>query len=307
MAILPPPTSIDRIYNLLAIIANLFVLIISSILLCFILIRLKCFQSFQKKSSQTIPILLSMNTLSLLLIRSFLQMLDIDWNLIKRNYFSIMEYDNSFACQCRGYFLLSIHVALYWSYALHAFYRFIRVLYAKSNYFHRFSTYLYVMIPGQYTISFLTILPLFRGFNVIYLLPNEPYCTASYHELASLIYMPVVSFLLPISAICICYFSILWKTNRSKKAVRIVRPKHRRDRQVLHRIIVILAILNAVLLPLFVDLFLHLPKGHIDPHMNSIGWVASTFNAVILALSIPFINPHIYKLLRRRHQSHSLI
>ena len=305
MAILPAPTSIDRIYNLITIIANLFVLIISSILLTLILIRLNFFKSIQKKSSQNIPILLSINTLSLLFIRSVLQMFDVDWNLIQRNYFSRREFYNSFTCQFRGYILLSIHVSLYWSYALHAFYRFIRVLYPKSKYFHGIFIYLFVLIPCQYAISFLSILPLFRGFNVIYLLPNEPYCTASYHELPSLIYMPIVAFALQLLSICICYFSILWKTNRSNMSVRSTRLRHRRDRQVLHRIILILIILNAVLFPLFIDLFLHLPKGYIDPHMNSIGWASSTLNAVILAISIPFINPHIYELLKGRQRSHS--
>lgn len=301
MAILPEPTSIDRIYNLITIIANLFVLIISSILLTLITIRLNCF-----KSMQNIPILLSINTLSLLLIRSLLQMFDIDWNLVRRNYYSIREFDNSFSCQFRGYVLLAIHVSLYWSYALHAFYRFIRVVYLKSNYFHRISIYLFVLIPCQYAVSFLSIFPLFRGFNVIYLLPNEPYCTASYHELPSLIYMPIVAFVLPFLSICVCYFSILCKTNRSNISVRTGGLTHRRDRQVLHRIILILILLTAVLLPLAIDLLLHLPKGYLDPHMNSIGWASSTLNAVVLAVSIPFINPHTYELLKGRQRSQSL-
>lgn len=301
MAILPEPTSIDRIYNLITIIANLFVLIISSILLTLITIRLNCF-----KSMQNIPILLSINTLSLLLIRSLLQMFDIDWNLVRRNYYSIREFDNSFSCQFRGYVLLAIHVSLYWSYALHAFYRFIRVVYLKSNYFHRISIYLFVLIPCQYAVSFLSIFPLFRGFNVIYLLPNEPYCTASYHELPSLIYMPIVAFVLPFLSICVCYFSILCKTNRSNMSVRTGGITHRRDRQVLHRIILILILLTAVLLPLAIDLLLHLPKGYLDPHMNSIGWASSTLNAVVLAVSIPFINPHTYELLKGRQRSQSL-
>jgi hypothetical protein len=32
--------------------------------------------------------------------------------------------------------------------------------------------------------------------------------------------------------------------------------------------------------------------------MNSIGWVSSTINAVVLAISVPFINPRIGELLR---------
>jgi hypothetical protein len=152
-----------------------------------------------------------------------------------------------------------------------------------------------------------SIFPLFRGFNVIYLLPNEPYCTASYNELPSLIYMPIVAFILPLLVISICYFCIFWKTKHSEILLRSSKQKNRRDILVLHRIIIILVILSAVSLPLFIDLFIYLPKGYIDPHMNSIGWVSSTLNAVVLAISVPFINPRIQELLKGRSNSHSMV
>ncbi len=307
MTILPPSTSIDRIYNLTATIANLLALFISTILLCLIIFRFNSFKSIQSKPSKSIPIILSINTLCLLIIRSLLQIVDIDLNTIKRNYFSIMEYENSFSCQFRGYLLLSIHVTLYWSYALHAFYRFIRVIYPKSNGFHQISIYIYLFIPCQFLIAFLSIFPLFRGFNVIYLLANEPYCTASYNELPSLIYMPIVAFILPLLVISICYFCIFWKTHHSKMLLQSSKHNNRRDILVIHRIIMILVILSVVSLPLFVDLFIYLPKGYIDPHMNSIGWVSSTLNAVVLAISVPFINPRIQELLRERNSSNSVV
>jgi len=294
MTILPPPTSIDRIYNFISTIANLLALLISSILLCFIIYRLK---TIDTKFSKEIPIILSINTLCLMIIRSILQFIDIDLNTIKRNYFSIMEYKNSFSCQFRGYLLLSIHVTLYWSCALHAFYRFIRVIFSKSNRLHQLSIYIYLFIPCQLLISFISIFPLFRGFSVIYLLPNEPYCTASYNNLASLIYMPIVAFILPLIVISICYICILWKTSHSKM-LRPYQTRNRRDFLVVRRIIMIIVILSGVSLPLFIDLFIYLPKGYIDPHMNSIGWLSSTINAVVLAISVPFINPRIGELLR---------
>jgi hypothetical protein len=53
--------------------------------------------------------------------------------------------------------------------------------------------------------------------------------------------------------------------------LRSSKQNNRHDILVLHRIIIILVILSVVPLPLFVDLFIYLPKGYIDPHMNSIG------------------------------------
>jgi hypothetical protein len=56
-----------------------------------------------------------------------------------------------------------------------------------------------------------------------------------------------------------------------------------------------------VSLPLFIDLFIYLPKGYIDPNMNSIGWVASSIDAVILAISLPFVDPKMQELLRKKY------
>jgi hypothetical protein len=300
MTILPPSTSIGRIYNLISTIANLLALFISSTLLCLIIYRFNRLKSIRTKISSEISIILCINTVCLLITRSLLQFIDIDLNTIKRNYLFMMEYENSFSCQFRAYLLLSIHAALYWSYALHAFFRFIRVISPKSKRLHQLSTYIYVLIPCQFLISLISTFPLFRGFNVIYLLPNEPYCTASYNELASLIYMPIVAFVSPLMVISICYVCILWKTTHSKTLLRPYQQRNRRDYLVLRRIIIIIVILSMVSLPLFVDLFIYLPKGYIDPYMNSIGWVSSTINAVILAISLPFINQRVRDLFRKK-------
>lgn len=296
MTILPPSAPIDRIYNLISTIANLLALLISSFILCFIIYRINRLKLYHTNFCKEVPIILSINTLCLIILRSLLQFLDIDLNTIKRNYFCQVEYENSFSCQFRGYLLLSIHATLYWSYALHAFYRFIRVIFPKKNCLHHLSIYIYLFIPSQFFISFISIFPLFRGFNVIYLLPNEPYCTVSYDKLPSLIYMPIVAFVLPLMVISICYIFILWKTIHTQVLTR----KNRRDYLVLRRIIIILVILSGVSLPLIIDLFIYLPKGYLDPYMNSIGWLSSTINAVVLAISLPFINPRVQELFTKK-------
>lgn len=304
MTILKPTHAIDRIYNLISTIANLFALIISLFLLLLIIYRfIRCQRAIRKKYRQNISILLSLNTLVLIFLRCLFQLCDIDLNTIKRNYFAFIEYENSFACQFRGYVLLSIHATLYWSYALQAFYRFVRVNFSHVNYFQRLSIYVYAFLPGQFFISFVSVFPLFRGFNVIHLLSNEPYCTASYNHLASLIYMPIVAFVLPLIIISICYLAILWKTSHSIVFQRVLLTRqNRRHILVVRRIILLILILSAVSLPLFIDLFIYLPKGSRDPYMNSIGWLSSTINAIILAISIPIINPKIQELCRQNNQ-----
>jgi hypothetical protein len=36
---------------------------------------------------------------------------------------------------------------------------------------------------------------------------------------------------------------------------------------------------------ILIDLFIYLPKGHINPYINSIGWISLSVHAVILAIS----------------------
>lgn len=303
MTFLSPSPLIDQIWNLISTIANLLTLLISLNLLIFIIYRfISLDSSHRKKLFTDVSILLSMNTLCLLLTRCIFQFIDIDLNTIKRNYLSIYEFDNSFICHLRGYVLLSIHSTLYWSYALQAIFRFTRVIFSKYIWLYQLTVYLYIFIPIQFLIGFLSTFPLFIGFNTIYLLPNEPYCTASYDQLASLIYMPIVAFVLPLTIISICYMYIVQKTRRIKTTIRPYQQRNRRDYLVIRRIIIIITILSMVSLPLLIDLFIYLPKGYTDPYMNSIGWVSSSINAIILAISLPFINPRMYELFKKSNR-----
>lgn len=186
-------------------ITNLLTLSISLSLLLILIYQFIHFNSFQRKRIlQNIPILLSINTLCLLIIRSSFQFFDVDLNTIKRNYFSINQFNDSFICRFRGYLLLSMHTTLYWSYALQAVFRFIRVIFPQYIWLYQSYIYLYIFVSIQFLLGFISILPIFIGFNAIYLLINEPHCTASYNELVSLIYMPVVAFVAPLTTISIC-------------------------------------------------------------------------------------------------------
>jgi hypothetical protein len=303
MTVLAPSTLLEKICDLISTISNLLTLSISLSILCIIIYRFIKFNSFQRrKLLKEISILLSMNTLCILIIRSILQFFDVDLNTIKRNYLSIREFNDSFICRFRGYLLLSIHNTLYWSYTIQAIFRFIRVIFPKYIWLYQTNIYLYIFIPIEFILGFISTFPIFIGFNAIYLLPNEPYCTASYNELASLIYMPIVAFVLPLSTISICYMCIVWKTRQITTTIQPYQQRNRRDFVLIRRIIIIITVLSMVSIPILIDLFIYLPKGHRDPYMNSIGWVSSSINAVILVISLPFINPRMYELLKKKNR-----
>ncbi|CAF1208360.1 unnamed protein product [Rotaria sordida] len=301
MTILPPPAVIQRVLDTISTIANLLTLLISLSLLCIIIYQLIRSNSiYRKEMLKDMSIRLSMNTHCLLIIRSIFQFFDIDLNTIKRDYLSIQEFNNSFLCRFRGYLLLSIHNCLYWSYTIQAIFRFIRVIFPHYIYLFQSKIRFCILIFIQFFFGFISIFPIFIGFNDIYLLPNEPYCTASFNELTSLTYMPILAFGLPLSTIVVCYLCITWKIRRITTTIRPYQQRNRRDFIVIHRMILLITILSMVSLPLFIDLFIHLAKGYIDPYMNSIGWVSSSINAVILVISLPFINPKLYELLKRK-------
>ncbi|CAF0775933.1 unnamed protein product [Adineta ricciae] len=306
MTVLSPSSVIGQIRQLTSTIANLLALFLSLILLCLFIYKFFRFNTFQRKkfSSET-SIFLAINTLILLVTRSILQFFEVDLNTIKRDYFPPQEFHDSFSCRFRAYILLSVHSTLYWSYVLKSIFRFTRVIYPAYVRLHQVTTYVYIFIPIHYLIGFLTTLPIWAGFNAIYLLPNEPYCTASYNELASLIYMPIVAFVLPLSIISICYMCIVVQIRRTAAVSSVNQSRNRRDFVVIRRIIMIIAILSMVSLPLFIDLFVFLPKGYIDPNMNSIGWLSSSINAVILTLSLPFIDPKMYRLISKTDVVHT--
>ncbi|CAF3886122.1 unnamed protein product [Rotaria sp. Silwood1] len=300
MTILPPSTFIQQILELISTIANLLTLLISLYLLCVVIYYFIHSNSIRRRQIlKDMSIRLSLNTHCLLIIRSILQFIDIDLNTIKRNYLSIQKFENSFICRFRGYLLLSIHNCLYWSYTIQAVFRFIRVIFPNYISLCQSTISFCIFISIQFFFGFICMFPIFIGFNAIYLLPNEPYCTASYNKLASLTYMPIFAFVLPLSTIAICYLCIAWKTRH----ITIIRPyqhRNRRDFLVIRRMILIITAISMVSLPLLIDLFIHLPKGYIDPYMNSIGWVSSSINAVILVIGLPFINPKLYELFKRK-------
>ncbi|CAF2767088.1 unnamed protein product [Rotaria sp. Silwood2] len=301
MTILPSPTLIQRTLDLVSITANLLTLLVSLCLLYAVICQFIRSNSFRRKQMlKNMSIRLSVNTHCLLIIRSILQFLDVDLNIIKRNYLSIREFNDSFMCRFRGYLLLSMHTSLYWSYTIQAVFRFIRVIFPNYISLCQSTINFCLFISIQFLFECICMFPMFIGFNAIYLLPNEPYCTASYNELVSLIYMPIFAFILPLCTIVVCYLCIVWKIRHITTIIRPYQQRNRRDFLIIHRMILIIIVISMVSLPLLIDLFIHLPKGYRDPYMNSIGWVSSSINAIILVISLPFINPKVYQLFKRK-------
>lgn len=309
MAILPPPTLIQQILDLISTSANLLTLLIAVILFWIVIYRFISMNSFHRKQNfQDLAIYLSMNTHGLLILRNVLQFVFIDLNTIKRNFFSVKEFHDSFLCRLKGYIILSLYTTLYWSYTIQALYRCARVVFPTNASFYESRRFICILLCIEVLFGFVALIPIMVGFNAIYLLPNEPYCISSYTEPATLGYIPIFAFILPLSTIALCYLCIVWKIRRLTTIPDSERQRNRYDFIIIRRMILLIIVISIVSLPLAIDLIIYIPQGHIDPSMNLIGWVSSSINGIALVISLPFINPKLYKLVKTRsNKTHNQI
>jgi hypothetical protein len=66
---------------------------------------------------------------------------------------------------------------------------------------------------------------------------------------------------------------------------------------------IIVGILSVASLPAIIDLIIYVPQNRLDPLIYRIEWVSASVNALICAISLPFVNPQLYELFKKR-QAH---
>lgn len=290
-------TTVGITLNIISAVADSIVLLISFILLCFVVYRLIYRLFNQGRMSLEVPVILSINTVCILFGKSLIQLVSVAVRTLKQYYQFTIQQNDSFICRFRGYLLLSMVSVLYWIYALQATFRFVRVVCPNRVRLQRSKIYLYIFIPGQYLFAFMSVLPLLLNFNAIRLLTNEDYCTILVDQLLPMIYMGIVTYGLPMSVIFISYTCIIWKM-RYSSFIRPYQQRNRRDYFVIRRISVTLVILNIASLPAMIDLLIYAPRSQFDPLAYHIGAVTSSLNSVIFTVSLPFIAPQLYELLK---------
>ncbi|UJR11680.1 hypothetical protein I4U23_015861 [Adineta vaga] len=289
--------SSGSILNMISTGAESMTLLISMIFVLLIIYRFVQVKHRSRQIKIEVPIILSLNTLCLVIAKSVLQLIDVNLATLKRDFYLVIEQNQSFFCQFRAYVFFSIVSALYWSCALQAFFRFIRVVYPTYEWLYQPKIYFYVFIPGEIAVAFGMVLPHLLVFNGMQLIPNENYCTALMNEFISLMYLFFVVFGLPLSIIFICYICIIYKIRQASALLRY-RQRNQRDYHVIRRIMMVVVILSIASLPAIIDLIIYVPKGQLDPLVYRIEWVSASVNALIFTISQPFISPKLYKLLK---------
>jgi hypothetical protein len=243
--------------------------------------------------------ILSINTLCLLIAKSIIQIMDVNLNGLRRDLSFVIERDDSFSCHFRGYMFFSVVSALYWSCTLQAIFRFTRVFYPRCLWIHRPFIYSYILIPTQIIFAYFSVLPHLLVFDAMRLIPDEIYCTAIMNDFLSLMYLFLVVFGLPLSTIVICYFGIICRI-RYSSFILSYQQRNRRDYIVIRRIMTIIVILSMASLPAVIDLIICVPRGNLSSLVYRIEWISASVNAFIFAITLPYINPELCKLFRKR-------
>lgn len=297
MSIFSNTTVTSFTLNIISSVTELITLFISVCLLFFIIYRLLTIKYHGKKFKISAPIVLSINTLCFLIAKSTIQILDVNLNALRRDLNHVIERNDSFFCHFRGYTFFSLVSALYWSNALQAIFHYTRILYPRLLKLHRSVVYLFVFISGQIILAFSSVLPNLLVFNGIHLIPDEIYCTVVMNDFPSLIYLFLVVFGLPLCTIKICYVFLIYKMRHMSFKVRYHR-RNRRDYLVIRRIMIIVVILSVASFPAIIDLIIYRSHDHLDPLIYRIEWISASVNALIFAISLPFVNSQLYSLIR---------
>ncbi|CAF2514957.1 unnamed protein product [Rotaria sp. Silwood2] len=284
--------------NIFSSIFEIISFVISLILLCFIVYRF-IFNNYVKNSlKHNIPIILSINALCLHVVKSFIQFISVNFKTLQRDFYFIIEPNDSSFCRFYSYLFFSIISALYWSYVLQAIFRFTRVLYPRSLRLHQSNTYLYLFIPGQILLSCSSVLPFLVVFNSICLIPDEIYCSISMEEYIPLIYFILVIFCLPMSIIFVFYICLICKI-RLLLFTNSFRQRNQRDYIAIRRIILVIFIVSITSVPAVIDIIVYSPKRHHNPFIYRLQWISSSLNSLIFIVSLPFVNPQLFEFLKK--------
>jgi hypothetical protein len=290
----------NTIYTTLNIIsgfADIIALVICFIFLCLIL---RCFIQMkynQRQASIDVPSILCINTFCIIIMKCLIQLVTVTLPTFKKDFQLITEFNYTFKCRFDAYLLMSMVGTLYWSYTVLTFFRFCRVVYSKFVWFQRPTLYLYILIPAQYILVFISILPALLIFDSFQPIFPEPYCTVLTDPLYPIIYTTMVIFYIPLGVIIVFYICIIRKLRQSV-VIRPYAERNRRDHVVIRRILLNMIILGIVSLPYIIIYIIDKIRGHSDLLIYRIQWISSSLASILFAIILPFITTQLRDLLK---------
>ncbi len=288
----------DLILNLISAAADILALFICLSILCIITSRLIQIKHHRGRVTIDVSLILSVHTLCIIIGKSTMQIIHVTIPTLLKDFQIITEFQETNFRRVRAYVLWSMVGVLYWSYVLLAFFRFVRVICPKYLWFHRSSSYLYILIPGQLVCVFISMLPLLFGFNTIHLILNEAYCSIPVEPFYLMIYPSTIFFYTPCIFMSIFYMCIARKIRQSS-AIRPYQERSCRDFIVIRRMLLNMVILSIVSVPYFIIYIIDVVLNRFDPLIYRIQWLSSSLGSFLFALTLPLITVQLRDLLKR--------
>lgn len=290
-----PPAN-HRVLNLVSTCLDIIGLLICVTFLSIITYRLIRARHPRGQPSIKVPLILSMNILCVITMKSILQIVHVTVPTIRLDFQLEMEVEETFACRFRSYALWTTICLLYWGYVLLAFFRFARVICPKQLWLHRSSLYLFVLIPAQTVLISLCNVPTLVLFDSTHLIPNEAYCAPPVQPIYSMVYQSVISFFIPYSLLCIFY---LWIGRRTRLSTgRVLQERNRRDFTVMRRMLLNSFVLSAVTVPFFIIFVINAAQNRLDPIIYRVQWLSSSASSCLFALLLPLVTTQIRNYLK---------
>ncbi|CAF0729422.1 unnamed protein product [Adineta steineri] len=289
--------TVDVVFNLFSFIIETISFFVCLILLSAIIYRIIEIKYKHGQLRIDIPLILTINIICSILIKSTLQIIHITIPTLIKDY-QIMTYfqETSFS-RFRAYILWSVVGVLYWSYTLLAFFRFTRVIYSTKRWLHRSSLYVYVLIPCQYIFVFISLLPSLVIFNNIDLIPNEAYCTIVFSQFYFALYESSITFSIPFSIVGIFYTFIVRKM-RETSAIRQGQELDRRDYIVIRRMGLNMMLLSMMALPFMIIYIKDIIQNHYESILYRVQWLSSSVGSGLFSITLPFITTRLRDILK---------
>lgn len=289
------------VFNIMSGIFDIFALLICSGLLCLIIYRSIRIRYNRNRIINDVSLILSINIICIILLKSILQLMHVTIPTLLKDFYVVIEWNETLFYRLRAYVLWSMITVLNWSYGLLAFFRFVRVIYPMKLWLHRSSFYLYILIPSQFILAFVCFLPVWFIFDSFHQIPNEVYCSILPIPVISMIYVFSIVYGVSFDGMLIFYYFIVRKM-RQIRQTSVLRQNsdisNRRDIIVFRRMLFNLLIIVFASVPFCILYVIGYIKNYFDIITYRTQWLLSSFSSCMFSWMLPVITTQLNDFLR---------
>ncbi|CAF3065600.1 unnamed protein product [Rotaria socialis] len=202
--------------------------------------------------------------------------------------------EETLICRIKGYSIYSLTAIIFNSFALHAVFRFCRVVYPSHIWLQYRITYA-VIIPMLWVISFLLLLPV-HIWHDVELIPTENICLFDVDDARAYRWSTIIIYYLPMIFIGIIYFKVVRYMHRSVLTTSV---RSKLDLIVARRIVRAVRVLILVSAPTVVMEVMLPSTDTLKPLFYRILNATLVMIMVALSLMLVYVTPQLKQILAR--------